>query len=199
MIKKIITILLLVIGNFTQSQTYTTIEPMENRGGVEQGVYYKDFNNVLNGYEGTYEYNGSDFYFKLILDKKVCANYNNYWWIDLLKGTYQYIINGVETNYLNDSLTTNNIPARVEIKIIEPSNDPALPYVCSDCLAVKWLRGYISDRVNKKAASIAIAKKIVNGQEGIHIMFHLEVSSKQPWESNAPIQLPIKSFFMKKL
>ncbi len=197
--KNIITILLFTIYHITQAQTYTTIEPLEKSGSIEQGVYYKDFNNVLDGFEGTYEYNGTDFYFKLVLEKKVCANYSNYWWSDLLKGTYKYIVNGTETNFLNDPLAADDNVARVEIDWIQQADDVALPYICSDCLNEKWLRGYISDRINNKAATLAIAKKVINGEEGIQIMLHLEFSYQYPWESNSPIQLPIGIFFMKKL
>ena len=65
--KNIITIVALIIFSTINGQI---TKPLENSGGVEENVYYKDFNNVLNEFEGTYEYNGSDFYFKLVLQKK---------------------------------------------------------------------------------------------------------------------------------
>jgi hypothetical protein len=192
--KKIITIIAIIVNNILFSQTIT--KPLENRGGVEQDVYYKDFNNVLDGFEGTYEYSGTDFYFKLVLEKKVMENNNNYWWTDLLKGSYKYVKNGVVVNYLNDPMASDDNPARVQADWINNGN----PTFCPDCLPnTKWLRGYISDRVNKKAAELFIAKKVVNGVEGIQVQLSISAASQQPWESDNPIFLPINDFFMVKI
>ena len=191
-------IIIIVISFFINSnaQTYQTIKPLEGSGSPEQGAYYKDFNNVLNEFEGTYEYNGPDFYFKLVLQKKVAENNNNYWWTDVLKGTYQYIVNGVEVNFLSDPMASDGNPARVQADWIINGN----PRYCPDCLQnEKWLRGYISDRVNKKAADLFMAKKVVNGVEGLQLWLAISAAAKEPWESDNPIFLPIGEFFVRKL
>src|SRR5690606_25012375 len=136
--KNILKIVALILFSTTNGQI---TKPLENRGGVEENVYYKDFNNVLNEFEGTYEYNGPDFYFKLVLQKKVAENNNNYWWTDVLKGTYQYIVNGVEVNFLSDPMASDGNPARVQADWIINGN----PRYCPDCLQnEKRMRGYIS-------------------------------------------------------
>ena len=191
--KNILKIVALILFSTANGQI---TKPLENSGGVEENVYYKDFNNVLNDFEGTYEYNGPDFYFKLVLQKKVAENNNNYWWTDVLKGTYQYIVNGVEVNFLSDPMASDDNPARVQARWINNGN----PTFCSDCLPnTKWLRGWIADDTTNKSAQLFIAKKIVNGVEGIQVQLSISAASQQPWESNDPIFLPIADFFMIKL
>lgn len=177
------------------AQTYQVIKPLEGSGTPDQGVYYKDYNNVLNGFEGTYEYTGTDFYFKIVL-KKIFANNNNYWWTDMIVGKYQYIRNGVEISYLDDNLNAiNSVGLKISADWI---NNPE-PDFCPSCPSEKWLIGSISDPIRHKSAWLYIAKKTQNGEPGIFVWFHLEASSKQPWQSDEPIQLPIGEFFMKKV
>lgn len=192
--KKIITIIAIIVNNILFSQTIT--KPLENSAGVEEGVYYKDFNYILDGFEGTYEYSGTDFYFKLVLEKKVMENNNNSWWTDLLKGSYKYVKNGVAVNFLNDPMASDDNPARVQADWIN-NNQPTF---CPECLPnTKWLRGYISDDTTNKSAQLFIAKKVVNGVEGIQVQLSISAASQQPWESDNPIFLPINDFFMVKI
>lgn len=192
--KNNITIVAIFILTIVNAQTYNTTKPLENRGGVEEGVYYKDINNILDGFEGIYEYNGPDFYFKIKLEKKELINNNNYWWTDTLKGTYQYIINGVEVNYLSDVLNTNDV-TRIEADWIKQANDTGLPYFCPECLNEKWLVGYISDEVNDRIANLFIAKRVVNGEVGLQLGFYYEV----PRKSQNAAHLPEGEFFVKKI
>ncbi|MQP53688.1 MULTISPECIES: DUF6705 family protein [unclassified Flavobacterium] len=190
--KNIIKIVALILFSTVNGQI---TKPLENCGGVEENVYYKDFNNVLNDFEGTYEYNGPDFYFKLVLQKKIAEN-NNVWWTDLLKGSYQYIANGTEVNFLSDPMASDDNPARVQARWIVNGN----PRYCPDCLQnQKWLRGYISDDTTNKSAQFFMAKKVVNGVEGLQLWLAISAAAKEPWESDNPIFLPIGEFFVRKL
>lgn len=198
--KYIITLFTVFMFALANAQTYQEIKGLENDAAdyAEEGVYYRDLNNVLDGFEGTYEYTGTDFYFKLKLEKKELNNNNNYWWTDLLKGTYKYIVNGVETNYLSDVLNTNN-PARVQAYSIRKADDSGLPYFCPNCLNEKWLQGWVCDDVTNQCAKLFIAKRIVNGEEGLQLGLYLEIHRKYDWETDAPIKLPIGEFFAKKI
>lgn len=187
--------LFLIYPIFVIGQTYQITKPLEGSGDPENGVYYKDLNNVLDGYEGTYEFNGNGFDFKIVL-KKIMSNCNNYFWTDMIVGKYQYIKDGVEVNYLSTDLNvTNDAGMRIKSNWIKNSQ----PLFCNNCLPQKWLTGAIFDPVRNKSAKLCIAKKTVNGQEGIMVWLRLEAASKQPWESDEPILVPLGKFFMRKL
>lgn len=197
--EKIITIIIVFVTGFLSAQTYQTIESIEEKGESEYGVYYKDVNNVFNTFEGTYEYDGSNFYFKMVLQKKVCVNISDYFWRDMIIGKYQFIKDGVDVSFLSDNL--NNIDdadANVNFSSIRDSE----PIFCPDCLPDKWLIGSIfdPDPTKERSASIYMAKKIQNGEEGIYVWFHYEVRAQRYDEPDPlPPHLPSGKFFMKKI
>lgn len=188
---------MIIVTTNLYSQTYQSIEPIEERGEREFGVYYKDIQNVFDSFEGTYEYTGTDFYFKLKLEKKVISNNNNYFWEDLIKGTYQYNVNGVEVNHLNDPLALDDNPARVQLSSIRNS----IPHYCPDCLDGKWLIGRVSDYVNNQTLTLFMAKKIVNGEEGLQLLIRSYglVARNEDDPDPVPAFLPIGEFFVKKI
>lgn len=66
---------------------------------------------------------------------------------------------------------------------------------CGDCLTEKWLRGSIIDYVNNRLTRLYIAKRIVNGEEGLQLGFYYE----WPRESQNAAHLPSEKFFVKKI
>lgn len=65
--------------------------------------YYKDVNNVLNDFEGTWLYTNGNTSLKIILAKGTQI-FNGKYYEDLLVGGYQYIENGIEKiNTLSDA------------------------------------------------------------------------------------------------
>ncbi len=90
--------------------------------GITPNVYYKDINNVLNGYVGSWKYETGNDLLLITFTKLVHhydANFNNY--TDYLIGEYKYIENGIEVvntlnslsdpaiNYLNHNIGGNLI------------------------------------------------------------------------------------------
>lgn len=198
--KNIITTTILFVSVYINAQTYQTIKPIENSGSAEYGVYYKDYNNVFDDFEGTYEYNGNDFYFKMILKKRELDNNNNYFWQDMLIGGYQYAKNGlILANTLNDANLILDQGWKYKLKFRSIWN-PEDNKFCNDCLQEKWLRGSITDLATGTVASLYMAKKIENGQEGIEIWFHFHAMAR---DINAPepppVKLPGGQFFLKKI
>jgi hypothetical protein len=194
--KKCIYSILQLLPLVVYPQSYQTVESAEERGRAEYGVYYKDINSVFNGYEGTYEYTGPGFYFKIVL-VKMFSNVSNYFYEDTLAGTYQYVHNGIDKNYLDDSLygLANDAGLRIKLGSIRQP----LPSFCLECLPEKYLTGAIFDRENDKVSSLYVAKKVHNGEEGIQLWFLLHLESPSHEESEQPINLPIGEFFMKKI
>ena len=48
------------------------INIVDQDGSLVQNAYYKDIDNLLNPFEGTYIYNSDGKYLKLVLQKKYC-------------------------------------------------------------------------------------------------------------------------------
>ena len=182
----------------TVLQAQIQLKPLESGIGMENNTYYKDINNVLDGFVGTYEYNGADFYFKIKLVKRTMKSRNNggTWW-DMLEGTYQYNKDGIEVNYLNDAFDNSN--ARIDIVRIRKIDD-GLQYFCPNCLVEKWLDGLISDRINNRIATLYIAKRIVNGEEGLQLGFLYTLEAHHVDDPlPAVAHLPEGKFFVRKI
>ena len=194
--KKIFLILLLV-PVFAGAQVYQTIKPIEGGGSGEYGVYYKDFNNVFNGFEGTYEYSSPVFYFKIVL-KKIFNSVGDYFYEDSIIGKYQYIRDGVDINYLGDNVIgiTEDVDSKISLGIIHAAD----PNFCEGCLNEKYLEGAIFDPITHKASSLYVSKKVYNGEQGIQLWFLLHAEDgKLENDFEEPIKLPIGEFFMRKI
>lgn len=70
------------------------IDLLDDDGSALSGAYYKDVNNLLNPFEGTYVYSNGNTTFKIVLKKKV-MQYNREYYEDLIIGEYEYTVNGL--------------------------------------------------------------------------------------------------------
>lgn len=168
---KTILVLLLGVNASLHSQIITALE---DSGEAQEGFYYKDLNNVLGTYEGIYEYAIDNVLFQLRLEKRSNLSYNDVFWIDALQGTYKYVNNNVSFDYLSDDLSTI-FPARIELSSIREG----APLFCTDCSSDNWLVGSISDTQANKGARLYLAKRVVNGQPGLHVWIHFEFGANQ--------------------
>jgi len=131
--------------------------------------YYKDANNTLNTFKGTWLYSNGNTSLKIILVKKEMYHYQagtRSYYEDLLVGGYQYIKDGVEKiNTLSDannpsmgrkaSIMGNNIFNNCKLL---PIND------CAD--GEKNLSLSIKDiPANGHFGSLRLFKRIINGKE----------------------------------
>ncbi|UPQ80167.1 hypothetical protein M0M57_04865 [Flavobacterium azooxidireducens] len=98
-------------------------------------VYYKDVNNLLDQYVGTWEYNSSSHYFKITFIKQIyiretpIANTKTTIYTDRLVGHYLYRLNGIEIYNINNddfALSTSGAFAFDGFSIFfdEPSSNP---------------------------------------------------------------------------
>lgn len=172
--KKINILILFLFTSSSCKAQVTEIIPIQNHCYPStKNVYYKDVNNLLNPFVGTWVYTNGSTKLKIIL-KKAVNNYNGYYREDLIYGEYQYIENGIEKiNTLseidviyqaqfNHSIAGNNI--------LE-NNARQLP--CSDCLLnQKRFLGHISDPLKDVTGRLFLRKIIVNGEPALSALIH---------------------------
>jgi hypothetical protein len=127
--------------------------------------YLRDFNNDLNGFEGTYVFQNSDTIFKIKLRKVEQAKTYRFY-EDLLIGEIEYKIgNNTLLNTLNDFET--NFPDQSKHKIdgniiLANHNKP----VCTDC-STNELRLGLSISDTKYASTIYLKKLLINGSQAL--------------------------------
>jgi len=156
---------------FVSCKAQTPILDISDSGtGLPNGYYLRDNNNLLNSFEGTYQYtNGADT-LKIVLVKKV-LQYNSQYYEDLIIGEYQYIENGIEKiNTLNE---INNVYIEQRFHKIDSNflvNNNFKLFPCLDCFTnEKRLYASIFDPSTNSYADIVIRKTILNSQEVIKI------------------------------
>ena len=72
------------------------------------GAYYKDTQNLLNPFVGTYIYSNGTTSFKIVLKKKEMPSVNASYYEDMIIGEYQYIENGIQKVSTLGSLMFNH-------------------------------------------------------------------------------------------
>lgn len=153
--------------NYSQNPVLSLEEDM----GLDDviGAYYKDTNNVLDEFEGTWVYtdNATNTTFKIVLVKKTMV-YSQGWnyYEDLMVGEYQYSKNGLYLiNTLSDLPLNLGRNHNIKGNFILDTCD-YLPW--GDCIeGEKRLYLGISDPVKPYTGKIILKKRIINGQEAV--------------------------------
>ncbi|MNE18221.1 hypothetical protein D3C80_1112430 [compost metagenome] len=119
-------------------KSQTPILPFDDQYGEVRGAYYKDVQNFLNQYEGTWLYSQSGTVLKIVLKKKEMFHENGIaqnFYTDFIVGEYQYIVNGVEIQNTLSNLSINheeisryNIYGNIQDRGTKP------PTPCPECL-----------------------------------------------------------------
>ena len=78
-----------------------------------KGYYYKDFNNYLNSFEGTWLFTNGNTSFTVILQKKImievsASSSNKIYYADAIIGEYKYIENGIEKINTLQNISNNH-------------------------------------------------------------------------------------------
>ncbi|MGV7108171.1 DUF6705 family protein, partial [Flavobacterium sp. U410] len=94
MMKKTAYILTLLLTSLTFGQS-PIIDLLDDDGNKIANAYYKDTNNLLDAFEGTFVYTNGSTQLKIELVKKI-QQFNGRYYEDLIIGEYQYIENGTE-------------------------------------------------------------------------------------------------------
>ena len=165
--KQIITITILAFS-LLNCRAQSPIVSLEEWDGYEQqNAYYKDLNNLLNTFEGTWLYTNGNDTLKIVLIKSTMFNNGDYY-EDIMIGGYQYIENGIEKiNTLSDANNPNlGYSASIWGNTIH-DNCNYLPV--DDCVdGEKRIELAILDRVtNEHDGDLILHKRIINGQESL--------------------------------
>ncbi|WP_417195246.1 DUF6705 family protein [Bizionia sp.] len=172
--KNIIFIITLSISTLA-CKAQTPIISLDDRNEFVNGAYYKDLNNELNKFVGTWVYTNGNTSLTVIFQKKVQV-YNDEWYEDLLIGEYSYTVNGREiVNTLldlniadpyyhsiagNEIIYKNNRPScsactpterRVLMFFDDP--DPNRKYL-SSYLAIRYIEDNGIEKIEAKLVSI---------------------------------------------
>lgn len=165
-IAKLIIVIITICNCKVQSQTLDISEQGLNDIA---GAYYKDTQNLLDPFVGTYIYTNGTTSFKIVLQKKIMSSMNGYYYEDLIIGEYQYIKNGVEkVNTLNKLLInyTNKSKHSIDGNMILTGTELG----CDECsISEKRLRIGLTDGASENWAELDIRKININGQPAIKI------------------------------
>ena len=129
---------------------------------IVQGAYYKDINNYLDPFVGTWIHTDGNTSLKIIITKHEMGDAGIIY-EDYLKGEYQYIENGTElvNTLANTEVITSGIGGSLIIKNNKKPN-------CDDCMPNERRVSFtISDNERELAGSLTLKKITVNGQEAL--------------------------------
>ena len=185
--KKILVTSFFIIALFSNAQ----VESLETRkGNREVGKYYKDINNVLDQYVGTWIHNEGNIYLKITFAKAISYDEDQFT-EDILYGGMEYKVNNVTIiNTFNDFNTNRPDKWYHDIvgNTILTQGDPG----CRDCsVNEKRLDMSFIDRIGNATATIFLQKIIVNGQEAIKLFGFYPITARADTDPQKNIQLPL--------
>ena len=128
-------------------------------GGIHiQGAYYKDIQNKLDAYVGTYVYTNGTASLKFVF-KKVLSKNTTIYTEDILVGEYQYIVDGLEKANTLGRFNLNYSADDVYKHSVSGNNIYDGQTYCNDCASnEEHFYTYLYDSNAKASASFDIKK-----------------------------------------
>jgi len=162
--KNLIKIIIVLFTINIFGQTIVDIEEMPFAFDGVENTYYKDINNYINVFEGTWIYTNGDTTFKLVLEKKEMMANEVVYFQDYLVGEYQYIVDEVE---LINTLSNTNL-ATIGIFGKRLLKNTARP-ICNDCpVTERRIKVLLVDRTRESLTCTVTLKRIdVGGQPAL--------------------------------
>jgi len=188
---KIIVIISILTLCFT-CKAQSPIFPLDDWYNEQPNAYYKDIQNELDTFTGTWLYTNGSTSWRIVLNIEEMF-FNETYYEDLITGEYQYIEDGIEIiNTLEGLNTLQGDYHEIYGNGIFKGCDYLPP---SDCIDDEIrLRVTMIDPLTGHVASVFLHKRVVNGQEAIlaYVIFNQLVSyngfSKPKPEPNMPWQ-----------
>jgi hypothetical protein len=165
-ITKIIPILLFALSCKAQSPIKNITE---DNGARIEGIYFKDINNYLDPFVGTYLYTNGTTSLKIVFEKKVMS-YDGHEYEDMLIGEYQYIENGVEKTNTLDELNAayeNQNNHSFSGNMIRQYGGPR----CTGCVPneIRIVGGFVEKSTQNSAFPVILTKIMVGNQVAIKL------------------------------
>lgn len=182
--KNIIKIIILTISLNCYSQS-PIINIIDKDGTRTTGAYYKDVNNLLNTFEGTWLYTNGNTTLKIIMIKKI-QQFNGRYYEDLIIGEYEYKVNGIVVistlNELNNNYSNQRSHSIDSNTLLTNENRPK----CTNCTVnEKRLGAGFEDPVRDSYGTMIVKKTTQNGLEAIQIKTRLS-GYGTPWIEGQP-------------
>ena len=182
--KKILNLILLTITTSYYAQS-PIIDIVDKDGSRTTNAYYKDVNNLLNTFEGTWLYVNGNKSLKIVMVKKV-LQYNGRYYEDLIIGEYEYKVDGIvviSTLDELDNVYSNQRSHSIESNsLIENHHKPP----CNDCAVNELrLRASIEDPLQDSYGTMVVRKVMVGSQEAIKIKTRRS-GFGHPWMDGTP-------------
>jgi hypothetical protein len=178
------------------------VDLLDDDGSAITNTYYKDVNNLLNPFAGTYLYTNGNTSFKITL-VKVLQQYNGRYYEDLLVGEYEYIENGIpKVNTLAqlNTVYNNQRVHNIDGNSIINNNDRA--WRCPLCtLGERRLETSIRDSSTNRYALMFMRKIIVGSQQALSIKISQVTTASYVIGTTPPLQfsLPFGEFTLIKI
>lgn len=181
--KKIILMFLIITTSYYAQSPI--IDIVDKDGSRTTNAYYKDINNLLNTYEGTWLYVSGNKSLKIVMVKKI-MQFNGRYYEDLIIGEYEYIVDGViliSTLDELDNVYSNQRSHSIDgNSLIENHHKPT----CSDCaLNELRLRSGFEDPLQGSYGIMIVRKTMVGSQEAIKIKTR-RTGFGHPWMDGTP-------------
>ncbi|CAM4366458.1 DUF6705 family protein [Flavobacterium terrigena] len=182
--ENIIKIIILTISLNCYSQS-PIIDIIDKDGTRTTNAYYKDVNNLLNTFEGTWLYTNGATSLKIVMIKKM-QQFNGRYYEDLIIGEYEYKVNDVivisTLSELNNNYSNQSSHSIAGSSIMNNNNRP----ICTNCTVnEKRLRTGFEDPVRDSYGTMIVKKTTQNGLEAIQIKTRLS-GYGTPWIEGQP-------------
>lgn len=161
--KQLVTLVFALLFANCKAQTIN----LENKGAYRHypdGAYFKDINNYIDPFTGTFSYTNGNTSLKIVLLKRI-DEFNGGYSEDIIYGGYEYKVNGVTVaNTLPENFPANTFSSRYYISgnsyLLNNSHPP-----CTTC-APNEKRLYLSikDIQCSFYRKLIIKREVVNGQ-----------------------------------
>ncbi|MCA0348608.1 MAG: hypothetical protein LCH35_05015 [Bacteroidetes bacterium] len=171
--------LLALFALTTSCKAQNQIIDIQNDNGDEiTGAYYKDIQNILDPFIGTYIYTDGTTSLKIVLQKKLMSSHSNLrYYEDLIVGEYQYIKDGVEIANTLNRLNINK-PDGSNYSICGNNIITKTSGICPDCTPNEkaLFLGFVDDLTDNLTDSFIVRRVVEDGQPAIKIMILWAIS-----------------------